>query len=275
MRIQRQREAFAYRIAYYGDGYRSNPASPDSYPLLGEPTPILNNEDSQELYDLNTQNDVLGKVDREFNDWAWENKKENPYDVEGAPGWHGTPRGPIGYWPHIEDFLKEKYPAAHRGLTLGMEEASWLMDVLPHLGPTAKWKKPIYNQDDKYVNDLSHYETGLEAVQKYGYDPKEIVAALMLLHNDSSSIRKNKQSEDGVPKFQQEDLDRLNDIATKRYLQQRQYEEANGGRRSPRDTTPPPDPPSRPRRSYPCVWCGENTGSKDKPICEQCEAGNA
>ena len=278
-RIQRQREAFAYRIAYVGDGYRSNPNSPTGLPLLGEPTPWLDNEDSQELYDLNTQEDVLGRMDREFHDWAYENNKENPYDEEGAPGWHGQPRGPIGYWPNIEDFLKEKYPAAHRGLNFGMEEVGYLMDVAPYGGYGKRRYDPNqetpsarhYDGQLGTVDEMDPYETGVDAVAKYGYDPKEIVAALMLLHNDSSPIRKTKMV-NGVPKYQQEDLDRLHDIAVKRYIQQRKYEEANGGRRSPRDTAPPPPPPGP---ENPCVWCGEEAGNskmRGEPLCPSCAA---
>ena len=106
----------------------------------------------------------------------------------------------------------------------------------------------------------------MDAVNKYGYDPKEIVAALILLHNNTSPLRRKRQG------IQDEDLERLHDIAVRRYIQQRQYEEANGGRRSPRDTTPVELPSTT---KYPCVWCAEETGSQDKPICEQCEAGNA
>jgi hypothetical protein len=259
------------KTAYYGDGFRSNPGSPNSLPLLGDPTPELTGEESQELYDQNSQADVLGRVNQEFHDWAYENNKENPYDEEGSPGWHGEARGPVGYWPHVEDFLKEKYPAAHRGLSLGMEEVGYLMDVVPHTN--FKHKKPIYNQDGKYVEDLPLYETGMDAVNKYGYDPKEIVAALMLLHNDTSEIRKKKQR-DGVPRFQQEDLDRLHDIAARRYKMQRQYEEANGGRRSPRDDGGMTIP--RPTIQQPCVWCGEEAkGHSSEGLCKQClsEAG--
>jgi ribosomal protein S18 acetylase RimI-like enzyme len=230
------------RLAYYGDGYRSNPNTPSGLPLLGEPTPELTNEESQELYDQNTQNDIVGRMDREFHDWAYGNNKENPYDTEDTPGWHGEPRGPIGYWPHIEDFLREKYPAAHRGLNLGMEEAGYLMDVAPYGG----YGRPRYDPSQETpsarhykgelgtVDEMEPYETGHEAVEKYGYDPKEVVAALMLLHSDSSSKRKSRMK-NGVPKFQQEDLDRLHDIAVKRFKNQRQYESENNGRRSPRD----------------------------------------
>lgn len=226
------------RTAYYGDGFRSNPDSPTGLPLLGDPTPELTGDESRELYYQTSDADVLGKVDREFHDWAYENNKQNPYDEEGSPGWHGEARGPVGYWPHVEDFLKERYPAAHRGLSLGMEEVGYLMDVAPHTHTDdPKWKKPIYpfdKKDGKYVEDLPLYETGVDAVNKYGYDPKEVVAALMLLHNDTSQVRKKKQR-DGVPRFQQEDLDRLHDIAVRRYKMQQQYEEANNGQRSPRE----------------------------------------
>ena len=266
MRIQRQRDAFAYRIAYYGSGLRANPNTPSGLPLIGEEPLFLSDEDSQELYDQNVQNDVLGKVDQEFHDWAWENNKENPYDEPGSDGWHGEPRGPVGYWPHIEDFLKEKYPAAHRGLSLGMEEVGYLMDVVPG---GHGWGKPVSGQEGLKVDDLDPYETGVDAVAKHGYDPKEIVAALMLLHNGTSPLRRKSQG------FQDEDLERLHDIAARRYMMQRQYEEANGGRRSPRDTGPsePVNIPTHPEN--PCVWCGEeaeHSKVRGEPLCPSCVA---
>lgn len=250
--------AYEQKTAYYGDGLRINPNSPTGLPLLGDPTPELTGEESQELYDQRSQADVLGTVNQEFHDWAYENNKENPYDEEGSPGWHGEARGPIGYWPHVEDFLKEKYPAAHRGLSLGMEDAGYLLDVLPTGGG---WDKPSVRGKDAY-------ETGIDAVEKHGYDPKEIVAALMLLHNNTSLLRRKKQG------IQDEDLERLHDIAARRYKMQRQYEEANGGRRSPRDDGGMTIP--RPTIQQPCVWCGEEAkGHSSEGLCKQCmsEAG--
>lgn len=116
-------------------------------------------------------------------------------------------RGPIGYWPNIEGFLKAKYPAAHRNLGMGYEEARVLMD----------WDKTHPGQS---TGNISPYETGPEAVAKYGYDPKEIAAAMLAMHNSSDPLRMNSDPEIGTM-----DIDRLNEIAQKRYQMQRKFEQ--------------------------------------------------
>lgn len=158
---------------------------------------------------------IIYGLSSEFDEWAKANNKGNPYDerflalpveeyAKAVPrNW--KPRGPIGYWPHIEDFLKEKYPAAHRGLTMGFEDAMPLLDGENEI------------EDMPWLNGAESYETGHAAQQKYGYDPKEVVSALLLLHNDTHPGREN---------YLKSDQARLLDIAQKRHKMQQAYEKS-------------------------------------------------
>lgn len=139
---------------------------------------------------------LVYKLQKEFDTYAGERDLKNPFN--------NNERGPIGYWPHIESFLKEKYPASHRGLSCGFEDAQYLLDDPDGHFP---WLK-----DDQKIK----YETGPEAKSQYGYDPAEIAAGMLLLHNQSHPRRQ---------KWQKADQDRLVDIAQKRYQMQRAYEE--------------------------------------------------
>lgn len=155
--IQRQRDAFAYRFAAV----------------------------NQEMVDgLNTQ----------FHDW-WEttgkHQSGGSVDDVAQMDFMDEDRGPIGHWPNIENFLKEKYPAAHKGLGMGLE-AEWSLD-----------------------GGAKPYLTGPEAIKQHGYDPSEIAAGMLLLHNQSDPFRGD---------MAQQDQDRLNDIAQKRYKMQRAYD---------------------------------------------------
>jgi hypothetical protein len=143
-----------------------------------------------------TQN-LVDRLGGEFWDWAESNNATNPYLKDDTE----QERGPIGYWPHVESFLKEKYPAAHRDLEMGSEEARPILDNPEHNGRL--W-------------GIDPYETGPEAIAKHGYDPKEIAAAMLLLHNGSHPGRGD---------VSQEDQDRLNDIFDKRVKMQRTYEQ--------------------------------------------------
>ena len=158
--------------------------------------------------------DIIYGISREFTDWAKENKKGNPYDDRAwekrQRGQIPKTRGPIGYWPNVEEFLKERYPAGHRGLTYGFEDAMPLLD---------------YERKDEplpWLDGKEDYETGHEAVQKYGYDPKEVVSALLLLHNDTHHGREN---------YVKHDQERLLDIARKRHKMQQEYEQSQKGDR--------------------------------------------
>lgn len=136
--------------------------------------------------------DLYYGLSRQFTQWANQNGKTNPRD-DGLP--RKKQRGPAGYWPHIEDFMKENYPAAHKGLEYGMEQAQPRLDSSDMTDP---------------------YETGPEAHAKHGYDPKETAAAMLMLHNDTHP---------GRQEWKGRDTNRLTDIMQKRMRMQRDYEQ--------------------------------------------------
>lgn len=154
---------------------------------------------------------LVNRLHNEFHDW-WKNTFADRMRA-GAPeiaGYqkYGDPEiGPITYWPNIEAFLKEKYPEAHRNHDMGYEEARPLLDN-------------GYGADEHHP--LMPYETGPEAIAKHGYDPKEIAAGMLLLHNESDPLRGDMSAEDQA---------RLNDIFDKRVKMQRNYDQRNASLR--------------------------------------------
>lgn len=118
---------------------------------------------------------IVDQIHDEFNDW---------WDKGGTPGKNydpdalddGVKRGPIGHWPTVENFLKDRYPAAYRGLGYGWEEAKAVLDG-----------EDIYRFPQGITN-YRGYETGQDAIDRHGYDPKEVASAMMYLHNLSRGI---------------------------------------------------------------------------------------
>lgn len=155
--------------------------------------------------------DLVDRLDRQFHGW-WTDTFADRHRA-GAPevkSWldHGDhDAGPTSHWPNIEAFLKERYPAAHKGHDMGLEEAGHILDG----------HDPMPYQQHGTA-DLTPYATGPEAETTHGYDPKEIAAGMLLLHNRSHPLRGD---------MAQEDQDRLTDIFTKRQQMQRSYEQRN------------------------------------------------
>ena len=171
--------------------------------------------------------DLLGRLHDEFHDWLGDGdggkidgedsgdddfitrQIQKMIDAGADIKMPSAPKGvtrhgenPLGNWPTIEQFMKDKYPAAHRpGFYMGMEQAQPLMDGRGMFGD------PVPDEDP--------YETGPEAVAKHGYDPKEIAAGMLLLHNRAHGHRSD---------LEDADLDRLTDITRIRSQQQRAYE---------------------------------------------------
>lgn len=151
--------------------------------------------------------DLVDKLHNEFNQWAvdYAGPSEDLYGDQ-----HN--RGPIGEWKNVESFLHDRYPAAHKNHDYGQEEAAWALDghePMPY---------QLENQGKEYGSDLTPYATGPEAVAQHGYDPAEIAASMVLLHNQSHPLRGN---------LAQEDQDRLTDIFQKRQKMQRDYDQRN------------------------------------------------
>lgn len=141
--------------------------------------------------------DLVDRLKGEF--YAW--RKQQP---KGSI-FGGGIIGGLNEWPNIEKFLKDQYPAAHRGLDMGYEEARTLLD-----------HGRMYPQGHPLADSVQGYETGPEAIAQHGYDPKEIAAGMLLLHNKTDRFRGD---------MSQEDQARLNDIAQKRFQMQRDYEQ--------------------------------------------------
>ena len=141
--------------------------------------------------------ELIDRLRGEYHDWYDENGNE-------ALNWAG--RGPLGNWRQIENFMKTKYPAAHRGLNAGQES------VMPLLDFGSRVLSPLNGQKDT----TAPYETGPEAFKQYGYDPKEVAAGMLLLHNQSHPQRGDMLDYD---------IDRLSDIAQKRQQMQNDYEQ--------------------------------------------------
>ena len=139
--------------------------------------------------------EVPQRLQQEYDDWA---EGRDPLDFPQP----GKADYGVGHWPNIETFMKDKYPAAHRGLFYGMEDAQPLLDF------------PEANQ--RWLKGKDPYAGGTEALEQYGYDPSEIAAGMLLLHNQAHGRRED---------FFDADVERLTDIARKRQRMQRGADE--------------------------------------------------
>jgi GNAT superfamily N-acetyltransferase len=157
-------------------------------------------------------------LSKEFHDWAREQEyvpvgfsKNDPLVIN--PDYTKLMGGPLTYWDNIEGFIKDRYPAAHRGYRYGEENASDALDGRALRMPA---------QYSPYPNQTYHpgYETGPEAVEKYGYDPRQVAAGFMYLHTNA-----HEQARPGSRgSHMSRDIDRLSDIFQKRQQMQRDYE---------------------------------------------------
>lgn len=171
---------------------------PEDYPV--DPRPARRRKPTAAV-----NQDLVDRLHDEFHQW-WENKQNLDTDPASADYWKGNGVSkPIQYWPHIEEFLSHKYPASNRWHDMGMEEAGHILDG----------HKPMPYQVQSGA-DTTPYETGPEAIATYGYDPKEIAAGMLLLHNRSNPLRGDMLPQDQA---------RLNDIFQKRQQMQRDYEQ--------------------------------------------------
>jgi glutaredoxin-like protein NrdH len=151
--------------------------------------------------------DLAARLHDEFHDWWGKNKDELFFS---EPNNHG--RGPLGHWPNIEQFLQDRYPAAHKDFDMGREQARHMLD------------RPQMMEDGYFTR----YETGPDAVAKHGYDPAEVAAGMLLLHNQTHPHRWDDH---------QDDLERLTDIVTKRHQMQQQHDNPTPGLLDGYDTT--------------------------------------
>lgn len=165
---------------------------------------------------LAANEDLLGQLHGEFHDWYAEHGNEKL-------NWAG--RGPLGNWHQIENFLKDRYPEAHKGLTTGKEQAGPLLDNgyngdTPGVDECPKcFGHPFHAKDCAHCGGTGEspvpmaYETGPDTIARNGYDPKEIAAGMLLLHNRTHPHRSD---------LEQGDNDRLSEIARMRSQMQRE-----------------------------------------------------
>lgn len=140
--------------------------------------------------------DMVDRLNKEFHQWV----TDNPHKVNPARDWG---RGAIGNWDNVEGFLGDHYPAANKNVEFGQEDAGYLLDG----------HDPSELQD-YFGDDNITYESGQDAVAKHGYDPSEIAASMLLLHNKSHPFRGD---------LAQDDQDRLNTIFQNRQQMQQNY----------------------------------------------------
>ena len=95
-------------------------------------------------------------------------------------------------WRNIEKFLQKHYPASYRGLDMGFEEAQPILDA-KSLSPAVKVYRERHPAPPRAYRP---YETGPEAYSQYGYDPREIAAGMLLLHNRSQPFRTDLEEAD-------------------------------------------------------------------------------
>jgi GNAT superfamily N-acetyltransferase len=163
--------------------------------------------------------DYTDGLSKEFHDWARQQEyvpvgfsKNDPLVIN--PDYTKPMGGPLTYWDNIEGFIKDRYPAAYRGYRYGEENASDALDGRALRMPA---------QYSPYPNRTHHpnYESGPEAVEKYGYDPRQVAAGFMYLHTNA-----HEQARPGSRgPHMSRDIDRLSDIFQKRYQMQRNYEQ--------------------------------------------------
>jgi hypothetical protein len=195
MQILRQSETFAYRIAAlneetigklhgeFRDWWRSGdgPEAFNSHPLIDRYNTLKNTTEkyNQEGW---PQGDEGSEILTQY---------RNSQDIHRRIRSEMKRRGPIGWWPNVENFLKQKYPAAHKNFEAGLEEAAVNLD-----------------------SPRSSYETGQDALSQYGYDPREVAAGMVFLHNESHPFRGD---------MAQKDQQRLTDIYNRRVEMQENY----------------------------------------------------
>lgn len=160
--------------------------------------------------------EVTQKLRGEFYDWHDQQPEDSNFLDSFSNRGGVDPNNPLGHWPTIENFLKDKYPEAHRGFLNGQEDAGEFMDDPDQATPLSRYDP---DEDGSYWPEP--YSS--EGHQELGYDPKEVAAGMLLLHNRAHSGRGDS--------YMDTDKARLVDIFNKRQQMQRDYERRTTGRR--------------------------------------------
>lgn len=157
---------------------------------------------------------VTTKLKGEFHDWfdsLPEHRLDELKNIEMHPFMDHHENNPVSHWPTVERFLKDKYPAAHRGFMTGHEDASMWLD-----NPNNEYEDPMLEGDDEFGSLPPPEPYSSADHQKLGYDPQEVAAGMVLLHNRAHSGRQDS--------YLETDKKRLVDIYNKRQQMQRNYE---------------------------------------------------
>lgn len=161
---------------------------------------------------------VTNRLKGEFHDWFHslpEHRLDELRNIEMHPFMDHHEDNPVSHWPTVERFLKDKYPAAHRGFMTGHEDASmWLDD------PDNEYESPMLEGDDEFGSLPPPEPYSSADHEKLGYDPQEVAAGMVLLHNRAHSGRQDS--------YLNTDKKRLVDIFNKRQQMQRNYEQRTG-----------------------------------------------
>lgn len=164
---------------------------------------------------------VTNRLKGEFHDWfdaLPQDRLDEIRNIEIHPFMDHHENSPISHWPTVERFLKDKYPAAHRGFLNGREDASMWLDH-----PNNEYEDPMLEGDDEFGSLPPPEPYSSADHQKLGYDPQEVAAGMVLLHNRAHSGRQDS--------YLTTDKNRLVDIYNKRQQMQRAYEQRQANRR--------------------------------------------
>lgn len=205
--VSRQSDGDIYRLHHrtltgYGDDAQEDLTLLGEYPSEQDAQEAAEKQHAQRQRTASLTEDFLDNLDRQFHQW---NKCVHDGEV-GSRDWQCD----LGNWNRVEKFLGHSYPAAHRDLPYCLEHARPLL------------RDQNYDFDGNKLHDDMRYETGPEAVAQHGYDPKEVAAGMVLLHNSTNNHGGPGGERD---RYVAQDVDLLHDIFQKRVKMQRQYEQ--------------------------------------------------
>lgn len=144
--------------------------------------------------------DLINRLHGEFHDW-WKTAPEDPTD-DREWEYYGD-GGPLNSWAHIERFMADRYPAAHKNQFGGNDEAR--PNLLSETRRNRTWGGP-------------------EEIGQHGYDPAEVAAGMLVLHNRAHAKPPYDDEGDSFGDF---DMSYLTRAFQKRQDMQRNYEQRN------------------------------------------------
>lgn len=198
-----------------GGGWILVTRSPDGNPVTISTRPTSGQRSSARQAAAFDPMKVTNRLRNEFYDWfdnLSDDRLHEIRNIELHPFMDHHENNPVGHWPTVERFLKDKYPAAHRGFMSGFEDASMWLD-----NPNNEYESPMLEGDDEFGSLPPPEPYSSADHQQLGYDPQEVVAGMVLLHNRAHSGRQDS--------YLNTDKKRLVDIYHKRQQMQRDHEQ--------------------------------------------------